>query len=130
MRALLFLVVSLFLCVDLAHAVSPKTRTLQNAAATDQDGVEESTTGYTTAVIQLSGTFDAIVNFEWSVDGVNFEPIECVSVADRNNRGTTAIAEGGWRCNLIGMNKLRARISNYISGNVTVTAGFASAGVF
>lgn len=130
MKQLLLCILMIAVSVDMVYAVSPKTRTLQNAAATDQDGVEESTTGYTTAVIQLSGTFDAIVNFEWSVDGVNFEPLECVSVADRNNRGSTAIAQSGWRCNLIGMNKLRARISNYVSGNVTVTAGFASAGVF
>lgn len=130
MKQILLCILIMMVAVDVAHAVSPKTRTLQNAAATNQDGVEESTTGYTTAVIQLSGTFDATVNFEWSVDGVNFEPLECVSVADRNNRNTTAIAESGWRCNLIGMNKLRARISSYVSGSITVTAGFASAGVF
>lgn len=132
MRILATLLATIFAMVFAAsvHAVSVKTKTLQDAVTANGGGVEEPTTGFTTVVVQVCCTFDATVNFEWSVDGDNFEPLECVSLADRNNRSTSVIAQGGMRCNLIGVNKFRARVSSYVSGSVTATGGFASAGVF
>lgn len=129
------LLAGLILCAALAplesHAVGTKKVALLTAAqANDADGNPVVTASYTTGVIQVCCVFDATINIEWSVDGENYEPLECISVADRNNRGTSMIARGGMRCNLIGLNHLRLTITNYISGTIDATIGLASAGVY
>ena len=115
----------------MAFAISVKTETLQDcSAACDGDGTIVNTSSFTTAVIQVCCTFSATVTFKASVDGTNYEAIECFSTADKTVRATSATAQGQWRCNMIGFNKLKAQISGYGSGTILVTAGLASAGVY
>lgn len=127
----LLLAVALIGLPIVASAISVKTETLQDCSSScDGDGTIINTSSFTTAVIQVCCTFTATINFKASVDGVNFDAIECFSVADRTSRVTTATARGQWRCNMIGYNKLKAEISGYSSGSILVKAGLASAGVY
>ena len=133
MRALKLLI--LILCLlglfpGAAPAITVKAETLQNAAGANGNGTASSIQGFTTAVVQVSGTFSATVNFEASVDGTNYTAIQCFSIGDRSTSLTTTTAAGAWRCNVVGINKFRARVSGYGSGSVTVSAMFISAGVF
>lgn len=120
---------AVLLLAAVAEAITVKTLALQTAATANGNGTDIDIKGFTTTVIQVAGTFTATVNFEASVDGLNWFSKECFSEANRMTSATSATAASGWRCNLIGLNRLRARISGYGSGTVTVTAGLASAGV-
>lgn len=113
-----------------AWAVSVKTEHLQSGATADGNGTPANVSSYTTAVIQVCCTFTATINFETSIDGTNYDAAECFSTADKTSRTVAPTARGQWRCNMIGMNKLRARISGYASGTISVDAGLASAGVY
>lgn len=114
-----------------ADAVITKTFTLlSNITANEPTGTPLGTSSYTTGVIQVTGSFDATINILWSVDGTTYDLLECVSLSDRNTRGTTMIASGGMRCNLIGINHLKLTVTNYISGTINAEVGLAAAGVF
>lgn len=125
----LIIVLYLSSVIDL-FAISSKSETLQNAAVANGNGTASSIQDYTTVVIQVAGTFTATVNFEVSTDGTNYTAIQCFSVADKTSVVTTVTVAGAWRCNIIGLAKMRARISGYGSGAVTVRAMYNSAGVF
>jgi hypothetical protein len=132
---ILWHLVIITLCVGMftgqASAISVKTELLQScAAACNGDGTIINVSSYTTAVIQVCCTFTATVNFETSIDGTNYDAVECFSTADKTSRTVAPTVRGQWRCNMIGMNKLKARISGYASGTMLVTAGLASAGVY
>ena len=129
-RIISLLVLGLLLLATPVWAISVKTEPLQTAATANGDGISINVSSYTTAVFQVCCTFTATVNFEASIDGTNYESVECFSTADKTSRTVAPTVRGQWRCNMIGMNKLRARISGYASGTITVTAGMASAGVY
>ncbi len=127
-----FILVLAFVAMPLAaFAISVKTETLQDCSSScNGDGTIVNTSSFTTVVIQVCCTFTGTVTFKTSVDSVNFDNLECFSIADRTTRATSATARSQWRCNMIGLNKLKAEISGYSSGTITVTAGLASAGVY
>lgn len=103
--------------------------TLQNAAGANGNGtalnVNVGGWGFELVTFVVTGTFSATINPEGTVDGSNWQAIFCTPV----NGGapvSTFTATGGWRCNLGGgFVQVRARISGYSSGNVTVN-GMAS----
>lgn len=113
-----------------AMAVSGKTEEIQNCSSScNGDGTIINTSSYTNVVVQVCCTFSATVTFKSSIDGTNFDALECFSTSDKTVRATSAIARGQWRCNINGMNKFKAEISGYGSGTILVTAGLSSAGV-
>ncbi|NPV80750.1 MAG: hypothetical protein HPY52_10820 [Firmicutes bacterium] len=94
--------------------------THQNAATANGNGVAANVDGYGSAAIQISGTFNAKVNFQGSVDGINYVPI---GVLDSNgNKVFSATAPGIYRAELGGIQFLRTPISDYVSGAVTVVS--------
>ena len=103
---------------------------LADVVANKADAEPIVTASYTTGVIHVCCTFDATVNILFSGDGENFETLECISVSDRNSRGTSMIARGGMRCNLIGIGHLKLTVTNYISGTINASIDLASAGVY
>ena len=129
-RIISLLVLGLLVVAAPVWAVSVKTEHLQIAATGNGNGEAVNVSSYTTAVFQVCCTFTATVNFEASIDGTNFDAVECFSIADKTSRTVAPTVRGQWRCNMIGMNKIRARISGYVSGTITVDAGLASAGVY
>lgn len=101
--------------------------TMQAAAAATGDGTALPLGDYAMGALQLSGTFSATVTFEATVDGSNWI---AVALANANSttraRATTATAAGIFLLEeAAGLTLLRARVSAYTSGNVTVV-GVAS----
>jgi hypothetical protein len=82
--------------------------------------------GYAVAGLQVSGTFSATVTFEGTVDGTNWVGVPATNRND-GAAATTATAAGLFLVNCSGLQQLRARVSSYASGSVTVV-GFGLAG--
>lgn len=107
---------------------------MQSAAAANGNGIADSgLQGVTSAVIHITGTFSATVNFELSQDlGVTWNPVLATSVGAATT-ATTATTAGDWLVSLSGatnLTELRARISGYVSGSVSVsdsTSAFSGA---
>lgn len=77
-------------------------------------------------VCQVSGTFVGTVTFEGTVDGTNWVAIGMTSLADNSSVATTATAPILVKCNLKGLTQVRARVSAYTSGAITVTGCVAA----
>lgn len=101
-------------------ANTPLVTTHQNAATANGNGVAADVDGYGSAMFQVAGTFNAKVNFEGSVDGVNYVPIFVLDSS--GNRVASATAPGIFRADIAGLKSIRAPISNYVSGAVTVVS--------
>lgn len=75
-----------------------------------------------TCTFHVEGITTATVTFEGTIDGTNWIAIGCVTLADESTVATTATADGLYRAVCAGLYKVRARISAYTSGTITVTA--------
>ena len=95
--------------------------TLQSAAVATGNGTVLNCNNYETVTLQVSGTFVGTVSFEGSVDGTNFAAVPFINSAGTN--ATTATAAGIFISAGTGYALLRARISAYTSGSITVVAG-------
>ena len=96
------------------------TATLQNAAVANGNGTDFVVDGYGVANLQITGTFEATVTFRGSVDGTNFVPI----FGRNRNTGqsaSTTTAAGIYGVDCRGLQKIRAVISGYVSGDITVS---------
>jgi len=99
---------------------------LQNAATAIGDGSALTVTGNTiggmaTATFQVAGITTATVTFEATVDGSNWIAVQAVNL-NSGTAATTATANGLYRLTALGLISVRARISAYTSGTITVTA--------
>lgn len=98
--------------------------TLQSAATATGNGTALLLDRYTHVALQVSGTFSATVTFEVTVDGTNWVSAACLDVSDvsRTHKSTTTAAGVFTFDEFVGVTGLRARISAYTSGSVTVVA--------
>jgi hypothetical protein len=98
---------------------------LQNAANATDNGVPLPCTapndGYETAVLQVTGTFSGTVTFEATLDGTNWIAVQGINLNSGAATSSTTSA-GLFRFDIRGLFQLRARISAYTSGNITVRA--------
>ena len=99
---------------------------MQSAAVATGNGtaitVTNATDGaYSVLVCQVKGITTATVTFEGTVDGTNWVAIGFTSLADGSTVATTATADGLYRCTVLGLLQVRARISAWTTGAVTVT---------
>ena len=97
---------------------------LQNAAAALGNGLPLNVAGMAVAVLQLTGTLTSLtVTFEASAQRPE-DADSWVSIKGQDiTAGTfsaTATAAGVFRFNVAGLRAIRARVSTYVSGNVTV----------
>lgn len=100
------------------------TLTMAQHGATDTgNGLKAMCRGCEAAVAQVSGTFVGTVAFEGTVDGTNWFAIQGVSVSDSTSLATTATAAGVFRFDARGLFAIRARVSAYTSGAITVGIG-------
>ena len=105
---------------QLSGSTVPVAVTMQNAAAANGNGASLTVTGLGTAVLTVSGTFSATVNFESSNDGgTSWFPHLATKMGDGAIANTT-FTTGQYRLNVAGVDLVRARISGYVSGTVTV----------
>jgi hypothetical protein len=75
--------------------------------------------GFSAVIMQVSGTFVGTITFEATVDGNNWVNI----LVDNLNTGSaslTATGPGIFRATALGLAQVRARISAYTSGSITV----------
>lgn len=98
--------------------------TLQSAATATGNGTALLLDRYTHVAVQVAGTFSATVTFEVTVDGANWVSAACLDVSDvnRTHKATTNAAGVFTFDEFVGVVGLRARISAYTSGAVTVVA--------
>lgn len=94
---------------------------LQSAATATGNGVAVDITGKTRVGVQVTGITTATVTFEVSIDGTNFVAVGLAAAAT-GTLATTATANGVFYGEAGQYRLLRARISAYTSGTITVTA--------
>lgn len=96
--------------------------TLQAAAGADGNGTAFDVRGAARVTVQVSGTFSATVNFEGTIDDTNWFAVGLKTAAD-GAAATTATGAGVWkRTSDLALSQMRARVSSYASGAVTVVA--------
>jgi len=99
----------------------PATATLQSAATANGDGTTFDVSGYSSITLVITGTFSATVNFEATADDTNWTALQVVQVGT-STISTTSTSTGTFSAAIGSLKSVRARISGYASGSVTVTA--------
>lgn len=89
-------------------------------SAVDQTVGFTSLSGINSIAVQVTGTFDAFLNFEASVDGTNYLGCPGAYIANGATSTTTASA-GIWTFDVTGYDSFRVRCSTYTSGSPVVT---------
>lgn len=95
---------------------------MQNAAAATGNGSSLLMSGFTTATIQVSGTWAGTITFEVTLDGSNWvtATVLDISSTSRVHRDTTT-TNGLFNADeYAGCLYIRTRVSTYTSGAVTV----------
>jgi len=97
---------------------SPANLTMQNAVTANGNGTTLNVNEYATAVLEIRGTFSATINFECSIDGTNWYPV----LATKNDGiiSSSCSTAGLYEIKVAAWKSIRARVSGYVSGNVTV----------
>lgn len=76
--------------------------------------------GMTTLTVQVVGITTATITFEATVDGTNYVAIQFTNLTS-GTAATTATADGIYRATVLGLLDVRARVSAWTSGTITVT---------
>ncbi len=125
-----FLILVFFGWVSTVQAITAETQTTLSNVGGNAVGTQIKTKGFTSATFHACcAGFNAVVTFKASVDGTNFYPLGCVPIDMQTALVATTTLPGIWRCNLISINAVRADISNYVGGVISVTVGLTAAGV-
>ena len=106
-----------------------KTSVLQSAAVATGDGTAADCTPvadgpYYTLTAQVQGITTATITWEGTVDGANWVAIQATNL-NSAAAATTATADGLFRLTVLGLRQVRARISAWTTGAVTVTGVLA-----
>jgi hypothetical protein len=104
---------------------APAVTTIQTAAVANGNGTNLSTQGYSSAVLNVicsvACSGGTTINFESSVDNTTFVPIQGINTG-ASTIATTTTTSGDWMFNLSGYSFLRARISAYSAGTISIKA--------
>lgn len=115
------------------HAITTDTFTVLPAGTGNRTGAAINVKGYTTAMFHVSasgGAMNAVVTFLATIDGSDFQKIACVPKASPTHYVASTGESGLFRCDIVGINKqIRADISGWVSGTITVVVGLSAAGV-
>lgn len=82
-----------------------------------------------TAGISLTGTFSVTVQFEATLDQLNWVSINAYPASGTQTAVTSATATGLWRANVAGMAAVRVRCSTYTSGTAVAVINPAQASI-
>lgn len=98
-----------------------KLETVLDAVQANGAGSAVLAAGASAIGLSVVGTFVGTVNFEATVDGARWHSLTMTNVASgASEDGTTG--EGGWTADVRGLSLVRARVSDYVSGDITVAA--------
>ena len=105
---------------------------MQSAAVANGNGTAITPTqgdngSFPVLTAQVQGITTATINWEGSIDGTNFVAIPAQNVATQIS-ATTTTADGIFRINTAGLMSIRARISGWSAGTITVTGVCSAAG--
>jgi len=108
---------------DAANAMT--TGTLQIAATANGNGTPVNVTGLSVVTLTVTAvgasSYAATVNFEGTEDGVNYFGLATTALGT-NVFGNATTNVGAFQADCSGLQFVRARISNYQSGKIAVTA--------
>jgi len=93
---------------------------LQSAAVATGNGTPQNVSGYSRLCMQVKGITTATITFECTVNGVDWVALS-VSPIGGGAAVTTATADGVFSATVGGLTSVRARISAWTSGTITVT---------
>lgn len=101
---------------------------LQSAAVATGTGTAVVTTGYRTAMFQVTGTFSGTITFQGTVDGTNWVTyaLSDISSTTRARAATVTSPAILVADDMAGLAQVRANITAYVSGSITVTAILSS----
>lgn len=99
--------------------VPSSSTTMQNAATSTGAGTALPVTGYTTAVLTITGTFVANIIIEATADGTNWNRVRITKVGSPEVDSHIDTI-GLFRLSVTGFTQIRARIIEYTSGSITV----------
>jgi len=97
---------------------SPANLTMQNAVTANGNGTLLNVNEYATAVLEVRGTFSATINFECSIDDTNWYSI--IATKNDGTISSSCTTVGLYEIKVAAWKSIRARVSGYVSGNVTV----------
>lgn len=107
-----------------ANTIPPASSILVGVTA-NTNGSIVTTTGYPQTVLQITSgpgaSITAAINFEGTVDGTQFVPIQGYNFAT-NVISSMATVESNWAFNTAGLQAIRARVSNWSVGSITARA--------
>ena len=103
---------------------SPKYEEMQVAATANSNGrsmivTDDADGSYSVWAVHVTGTFDATVNFEGTLDGTTWVPLPMID-AESSSEVLSTSSPGMFYGNVSALALVRARISAYVSGSVTV----------
>jgi hypothetical protein len=109
-----------------AHAQPGANVTLQSAATANGNGTEFLISGNSAVALTVNCVACAggtTVNFEGTEDGTNYSAVSATQVGTTATTGTSTTTSGitVWQLSGAGLVKIRARISAYSAGTITVT---------
>lgn len=105
-------------------ATMPATTTMQNAAVANGDGTSLPVTGYASAIIAIVSSVamsgGTTINFEATTDDITWVPILAHQIGAVGTQASTTTIDGDFRINVAGFKSIRARISAYSAGTITI----------
>lgn len=95
---------------------------MQDAAVAIGNGSELNIAGRSSVVVDVSGITNATVTFEISFDNTNWSLLAMRDLASTTDaKVTSTTADGEWIADKVaGMTAIRARISAWVAGTITV----------
>jgi hypothetical protein len=102
-------------------AYQSKRATLQSAAAAQGNGTAIDVYGFSLLGVQVQGISTATITWEATIDGTNWQGVRATPLAT-GTAAATATADGLYTIDVRGLASVRARISAWTSGTITVTA--------
>jgi hypothetical protein len=97
-----------------------QAREINGTIVKDEQHVKIDTLGLSALGLQISGTFVATLQFEGTVNGIDWESLPVV-VPEDSSVVTSATAVGIWLANVAGLKAVRIRASAYTSGTINVS---------
>lgn len=94
-------------------------RKLQDAVAATGVGSTFVVSGYCYVVFQITGTFVGTVTFQSTIDGTNWIATRALNM-NSGVTATTGTIEGLFQMGVAGLGIVRANVTAYTSGNITV----------
>jgi hypothetical protein len=76
--------------------------------------------GFTTLTVQITGISGDTITFEGTVDGSNWVAFQFTNL-NTGTAATTATADGLYRATVLGLKSVRARVSTWSAGTITIT---------